>query len=173
MEDDAFLRDLSAKIICRIIYNAKKREYYQTHKEQHKSYIDPEKAKEAFRRYYRNHPDKVNARVKKWRENNPDKVRARAKRWKEDNPEKEKLSRKQRKYRNRNAEGRFTLKEWNVKLEEYNYRCAYCGCELNSETITVDHKVPLSRGGANYIWNVVPACKTCNSKKYNKSHNKY
>lgn len=40
-------------------------------------------------------------------------------------------------------------------------RCTYCGggCE------TVDHVVPLARGGTNYEGNLVPACRRCNSSK--------
>lgn len=39
--------------------------------------------------------------------------------------------------------------------------CAYCD-ELAT---TIDHVVPLVRGGTNYEGNLIPACKSCNSRK--------
>ncbi|MBF0441105.1 MAG: HNH endonuclease [Oligoflexales bacterium] len=43
--------------------------------------------------------------------------------------------------------------------------CYYCNTELDSKTATMDHIVPLSRGGRSRRGNVVPSCKTCNTKK--------
>jgi len=57
-----------------------------------------------------------------------------------------------------------TLKEWNEIITFYNKRCAYCGIEL--ETVTIDHIIPISRGGDHTKNNVVPACKSCNSRKH-------
>jgi|TARA_B110000116_G_scaffold217331_1_gene194517 5-methylcytosine-specific restriction endonuclease McrA len=43
------------------------------------------------------------------------------------------------------------------------YACQYCGTE--SKTLTLDHIIPRSRGGA-HIWdNVVSACIPCNHRK--------
>jgi len=141
-----------------MIKNARQKEYYNSHKEQCKGYVDPEKTRERGRRYRQRHPEVGRERTNRWRKNNPGKLRA---------------LKKQRRYRDCNAIGRFTLEEWNTKLEEYNYRCAYCGCELNSDTVTIDHQIPLSRGGTNYIENIAPACKICNCKKYTKTAEEY
>jgi hypothetical protein len=43
--------------------------------------------------------------------------------------------------------------------------CHYCPEKLNFETITIDHRIPLSRGGSNYFDNLVGACKKCNTEK--------
>ncbi|HAT1242480.1 TPA: HNH endonuclease [Corynebacterium striatum] len=34
--------------------------------------------------------------------------------------------------------------------------------------MTLDHVVPLSRGGKNTIGNALPACQSCNSSKHSK-----
>lgn len=39
--------------------------------------------------------------------------------------------------------------------------CHYCGDHANE----VDHIVPVARGGATRLRNLVPACKSCNSSK--------
>jgi len=45
--------------------------------------------------------------------------------------------------------------------------CYYCHRKVGRENLTMDHIVPLSRGGKTTKGNVVPACKECNnSKKY-------
>jgi 5-methylcytosine-specific restriction enzyme A len=46
-------------------------------------------------------------------------------------------------------------------------RCYYCGSLTPATALTMDHIVPLSRGGKTTKGNVVPACKSCNSKKKN------
>lgn len=43
------------------------------------------------------------------------------------------------------------------------HACVYCG--RGSERLSVDHEVPPSRGGSDAAWNVVPACRSCNSSK--------
>jgi len=43
--------------------------------------------------------------------------------------------------------------------------CHYCGGEFAPEDLTMDHLVPISRGGKASRNNVVPACKGCNSRK--------
>ena len=45
--------------------------------------------------------------------------------------------------------------------------CHYCGKTFDPKELTLDHIVPVARGGKSTRGNVVPACKTCNSdKKY-------
>lgn len=43
--------------------------------------------------------------------------------------------------------------------------CYYCGKNFPPEELTMDHIVPLIRGGKTTKGNVVPACKQCNNKK--------
>jgi 5-methylcytosine-specific restriction enzyme A len=43
--------------------------------------------------------------------------------------------------------------------------CHYCHGQVGREQLTMDHVVPLSRGGKSKKGNIVPACKECNNKK--------
>lgn len=47
--------------------------------------------------------------------------------------------------------------------------CAYCGDHFTSNYLSRDHIVPVSKGGENKWMNVVTSCKSCNSKKSNKT----
>lgn len=46
--------------------------------------------------------------------------------------------------------------------------CHYCGETFPPAELTMDHIVPLARGGRSTKGNLVPACKPCNTEKKNK-----
>ena len=52
---------------------------------------------------------------------------------------------------------------WKRKCAEG--KCYYCDNEFLPGDLTMDHIVPVVRGGKSTKNNVVPACKECNSKK--------
>ena len=43
--------------------------------------------------------------------------------------------------------------------------CHYCGNRFSPRSLTMDHIVPIARGGKSTKGNVVPACRDCNTKK--------
>jgi 5-methylcytosine-specific restriction enzyme A len=43
--------------------------------------------------------------------------------------------------------------------------CAYCGKSFKPDELTMDHIIPLSRGGRSEKINIVPCCKECNNQK--------
>jgi 5-methylcytosine-specific restriction endonuclease McrA len=47
-----------------------------------------------------------------------------------------------------------------------NHRCAYCKKE---KPLTVEHMLPITRGGKHICENIVAVCKSCNSSKHNKT----
>lgn len=53
--------------------------------------------------------------------------------------------------------------EWDLILQSYGYRCAYCG--VKDPKLTRDHVVPISKGGPHVLGNIVPSCRPCNLKK--------
>lgn len=52
---------------------------------------------------------------------------------------------------------------WRAQLEKGI--CNYCGTNVGKEALTMDHRVPLARGGKSTKGNVVPSCHACNQKK--------
>lgn len=43
--------------------------------------------------------------------------------------------------------------------------CHYCGRKVGIKNLTMDHVIPLSRGGRSTKGNLVPCCKPCNTAK--------
>lgn len=52
---------------------------------------------------------------------------------------------------------------WQNKLQKG--ACYYCNREVGRKQLTMDHVVPLSRGGRSTKGNIVAACKECNTQK--------
>lgn len=52
---------------------------------------------------------------------------------------------------------------WRARLQKGV--CHYCGREVGADALTMDHVIPLARGGKSVKSNVVPCCKDCNTKK--------
>lgn len=96
-------------------------------------------------------PEPSNRAAAKWRKNNKDKIR---------------ILNSSTKSRRRKSERRtITSKDWMSTLRRYNNCCAYCGIDGK---MTMDHIVPLIRGGRHSIGNIIPACLSCNSSKNRK-----
>ena len=52
---------------------------------------------------------------------------------------------------------------WMRKIQKGE--CYYCRRKVGKANLTMDHVLPLSRGGKSKKGNIVPACKECNNKK--------
>lgn len=61
----------------------------------------------------------------------------------------------------RRAGGTLTAAEWAAMLDFYGTVCLRCG----SGPPTLDHVVPICKGGENTIANAQPLCRSCNSRK--------
>lgn len=55
--------------------------------------------------------------------------------------------------------------DWHDTCKAFDFCCAYCGAETK---LTVEHVVPVSKGGRTNKSNVIPACRSCNSSKQDK-----
>lgn len=71
------------------------------------------------------------------------------------------------------ADGSFTVGEWENLKKQYGLQCPSCGKKEPEIKLTADHVIPLSRGGSNWIENIQPLCRSCNSKKWAKILAKY
>ena len=60
-----------------------------------------------------------------------------------------------------------STKWWKQKLEEGI--CYYCQKTFTTDKLTMDHKLPLARGGYSSKSNIVISCQDCNTKKGTKT----
>ena len=58
-----------------------------------------------------------------------------------------------------------TEREWCRLLNRFSGCCAYCG---NRAKLSMEHVIPLTRGGSHSIGNLLPVCQSCNSSKNNR-----
>lgn len=98
-----------------------------------------------------------------WQDQNRDLFRSLQKRWRTEHPGHWRTRAESFK----KVQSDFTYEQWLEVLEEYNLHCAYC---LQGHVpLTMDHVVPISKGGPHTRDNIVPACRSCNSRKKDRS----
>jgi 5-methylcytosine-specific restriction endonuclease McrA len=49
------------------------------------------------------------------------------------------------------------------------HQCGYCGCKPGTESLSIDHIIPRSRGGLTTWENCIVCCIPCNAKKANRT----
>jgi len=125
----------------------------------------------AHKAWYNNNKSTVLARSKEWQRANPDKVIEAQRKWRAANKELVREWMRISYERRKLALGNFTSAQWEARCEYYGWRCAYC--KRNDVPITIDHRIPISRGGTHWPSNLVPACRKCNSRKMNKKPNEW
>lgn len=121
-----------------------------------------EKSREIKRRWAASHPEVA----RRWAAANPEKMRESQRRsqrrWYYANPETALAKSRNRFARQRKAPGVLTAASWARILTASKGRCFYC---RKRRRLTMDHVIPLAKGGAHVPENVVAACGSCNSRK--------
>ena len=131
--------------ICKDCISKRRKEYY---KKNRNTILDRQN------KYYQEHKQEYTRRSIEWQRKNWDKIKDKNK-WKTK--------------RRRNAQGSYTIEQWNECIKFFGGVCAYSSEEFGedvSEKITVEHIIPISKNGTNFIWNIIPV-----KFKYNSSRN--
>jgi|TARA_R100000049_G_C1927448_1_gene71688 hypothetical protein len=100
--------------------------------------------------------------ISKSKENNPN--------WKGGQTKAERSWQKNYWHRRRSmAEGSHTFQEWEELKAQCNWTCLACRKREPEIKLTLDHIIPLSKGGSENIENIQPLCKNCNCQKHTKT----
>lgn len=110
-------------------------------------------------------PEKARAIALKSRIKNRARVLTRLREWKQKNNIRATLLQQRRRCKQLRATGSCTYDQWMQRVEFYGWKCFYCASRLTRKTLTMDHRIPLSRNGSNWPANLVPACRFCNTSK--------
>jgi 5-methylcytosine-specific restriction endonuclease McrA len=79
-------------------------------------------------------------------------------------PDYEWVSRRIRYARSKGVAADLTVTQWKNTVNHFNDKCAYC---QKASWDLLEHFIPTALGGATTVSNVVPACNSCNRRKYN------
>ena len=151
----------------------------KTHREWSSKNADKIKEYNA-KKYYANQEASVE-RVKEWAKKNPEKVKeknkknyyknieknlATVRRWFQNNKDKKQEYHRTHRAKLKEVGGVFTAEDWKDVLQEQGNKCLCCG---ETEDLTHDHVVPITKGGSNTKENAQVLCRRCNCKKGTKT----
>lgn len=111
------------------------------------------------KKYYEANREKSIAYAAAWKLANPEWAKKQQTDWKAKNWDRKKELDHRRRTRKQNN-GVFVISPKDMK--KLSGPCAYCG---STDKITMDHVIPISRGGTHGIGNLVPCCNKCNTVK--------
>lgn len=128
--------------------------------------------REYFKEYYcRTQMERLDC-ARQYRLNHPE-AKIKKREYEKAHPEFKRISENRRRSRKYEADGSHTKDEFFALCETLDWKCTYCGESLSKKTVSEDHKIPLSKGGSDYITNITPSCRICNSRKSTKTDNEY
>lgn len=134
-----------------------------------------ERIRDAQREQRHRDKERISARLKRKRIEDPEYFRRAARRSYENNKERIKLNSKfqgiKRRARKANSPGFYSPADWQQKVAFHGHKCYLCGKAADS--LEQDHRIPISRGGSNWLANVAPACKRCNRSKNAKTEREF
>jgi len=139
---------------CKDCHNLRSARYSQN---------NPEKRAESKRQSYQNHKHEIAKYSRNYYQANRDICLERGNNWRKANPEKAYDRYNRRRTRLSQAETFYIRPIFLKRL--YASPCVACG---GRNKITMDHVVPISRGGRHSEGNLQPLCLSCNSGKCNK-----
>lgn len=147
------------------------REYYMEHKEecQKRTKEWQEKNRERMREYYEKNKEKVKAKFRQRYKNNPEMFCEKSKRYKKKDPEGNRQRKQFEMYKLRGVEiiDKRLTRETLCLL--FAMTCGICGKVIDKDDVTIDHIIPLCKGGNHVLENVQLAHRICNSRKGSKT----
>lgn len=118
--------------------------------------------KKYLRDYEEKNREKRTAQKLAWAAANADKAKKVSQKTKFKNRERVRARENRKKAVLAGAEGSHTIEEWLAVCSTARWLCVSC---KQAKPLFRDHVMPLSKGGSDYIFNIQPLCRSCNSRK--------
>lgn len=157
---------------CKKWYRANRRWYYRVNARKRKVQwaLRRKKRHQEFRAkeiaYEKSHPEQKRLWSRRYREHHRRQVRRTQREWSKNNPgRRAEHSRRRRAHLAKVKREPLSARDIKKILGSFGKKCAYCQIK---KLLTVDHVVPIDKGGAHAKGNLVPACSWCNSSKMNR-----
>lgn len=147
-------------------------DYYYNHLEEHRDYNkgwrenNKDRTTENWNRWYKENREDVLEKASQRAIENRDALTKKQREYRKKKPEIHQISAQKRRAKKKNVRNDLTKQQWQAILKAYQYRCAYCG--KKKKNLTMDHITPIALNGEHTISNIVPACRSCNSRKSTK-----
>ena len=133
-------------------------EYNKMYRDTHKEKIQKhrEEHRDDAKKYYQDHKDKLNKYSAIYQQTPKGKIAIKN------------THHKRSQLKNKTAKkDQPTAEQWEKIIDSQGGRCAICKCEfMDSNLPTMDHIVPLSKGGSHSSDNLQALCVSCNSSKH-------
>lgn len=123
------------------------------------------------RAYSKENREKINEVTRTRRASNPEKYRKIAKEMRCLHRERFRAEWRLKNARRRGAEGKCSVTEWEEIIERQNRQCN--ACRRDDLPLTLDHIIPITRGGTNWPDNIQGLCLSCNIRKYNSTMDEF
>lgn len=121
----------------------------------------PERRRVISKRSYHNNRAASYARHRAWVENNRERNRELGRDWYRNNTAVAKAKAMAGHARRKGATGTATASQIAARVAMFGGKCWLCRATAD----TIDHVIPIARGGTNWPANLRPACKSCNCAK--------
>lgn len=116
--------------------------------------------------YYKKNVNAIREKNQRWKRDNREHHLNSVAKWRRENPEKRAVFNRRYRHRVRGAEGTYSKEDIDKLFIVQNGKCLVCGAEFSASVpYTIDHNVPISRGGTNWPNNLSLMCRPCNSSK--------
>lgn len=137
----------------------KQKVYYEAHRAHTIRYL---------RAYYRKNIANSQEYRKEWYASNREELSLYKKAYNKAKPEIARVCNAVREARKRSNGGSLTPQQWREIKDRYDHTCLCCGRKEPEIRLSIDHVIPVTKGGSGNADNIQPLCRSCNSRKNNK-----
>jgi 5-methylcytosine-specific restriction endonuclease McrA len=154
---------------CKACHNARTYRWRAMHpervRENARKFARQERVRIHRQKYAREHREIFRKSMRKHRSKHLAEYREKSRAYQKAHPEYFRRKVQERKAKILSVGGSYTEEEWHALCKRFGNICLCC---KKKKPLTIDHVVPICKGGSNTIDNIQPLCLECNQRKHNR-----